>query len=70
METMCGAETKGKATHRLSYLGIHPIKSHQTLTGQWMTEVHTKRSLIWLSPERPSQTLTFTEADASSQLLD
>ena len=30
METKCGAETEGKAIQRLSYLGIHPIYSHQT----------------------------------------
>jgi hypothetical protein len=30
METKHGAETEGKAIQRLSYLGIHPIYSHQT----------------------------------------
>jgi hypothetical protein len=29
--TKCGAETKGKVTHRLPHLGIHPIYGHQTL---------------------------------------
>jgi hypothetical protein len=33
-ETKCGEETKGKAMHRLTHLGIHPIYSHQTLL--WM----------------------------------
>ena len=37
MEIKCGVETEGKATQRLSYLGIHPINSHQTLTLLWMT---------------------------------
>ena len=31
-EAKCGAETEGKATQRLPYLGIHPINSHQTQT--------------------------------------
>jgi hypothetical protein len=33
-------------------------------------EVHADRSLIWLSPERPCQSLTNTEVDAHSQPLD
>ena len=28
---MCGAETEGKAIHRVSYLRIHHVNSHQTL---------------------------------------
>jgi hypothetical protein len=28
-ETKCGTEAEGKATQRLSYLGIHPIYSQQ-----------------------------------------
>jgi hypothetical protein len=32
METKCGAETKGKAIHRLPHLEIYPIYSHQTCT--------------------------------------
>jgi hypothetical protein len=32
MEIKCGAETEGKATQRLSHLGIHPIYSYQTQT--------------------------------------
>jgi hypothetical protein len=35
-EAMCRAETKGKATQRMPYLGIHPIFSHQTQTLLWM----------------------------------
>ena len=36
METMCGAQTEEKAIQRLSYLGIHPVYSHQNLTVLWM----------------------------------
>jgi hypothetical protein len=36
METMCGAETEGKAIQRLLHLGIYPIYSHQTRTLLWM----------------------------------
>jgi hypothetical protein len=36
-ETKCGAETEGKAIHRLPYLGIYPIHSHQTWTLLWMS---------------------------------
>jgi hypothetical protein len=32
MEIKCRAETEGKATQRLSHLGIHPIYRHQTQT--------------------------------------
>jgi hypothetical protein len=32
METTCGTETEERAMHRLPYLGIHPIYSHQTQT--------------------------------------
>jgi hypothetical protein len=35
-ETKCGAETEGKAIHRLLHLGIHPTYSHQTQTLLWM----------------------------------
>jgi hypothetical protein len=34
--TKCGAETEEKAIQRLSYLGIHPIYSHQTQILLWM----------------------------------
>jgi hypothetical protein len=33
-------------------------------------EVHAERSLMWLSPERPCQSLTNTEVDVHSQPLD
>ena len=36
METKYRAETKGKATQRLSHLRIHPIYSYQTQTLLWM----------------------------------
>ena len=32
MEIKYGTETELKAIQRLSYLGIHPMNSHQTLT--------------------------------------
>ena len=36
METKCGAETEGKAIHRLHHQGIHPIYSYQTQKLLWM----------------------------------
>jgi hypothetical protein len=36
-ETKCGAETEGKATQTLPYLGTHPIYSYQTQTVLWMS---------------------------------
>jgi hypothetical protein len=33
-------------------------------------KVHADRSLIWLSPEKPCQSLTNTEVDAHSQPMD
>ncbi|KRY62277.1 hypothetical protein T4D_6339, partial [Trichinella pseudospiralis] len=33
-------------------------------------EVHAERSLIWLSPERPCQSLTNTEMDAYNHPLN
>jgi hypothetical protein len=41
-----GAETEGKATQRLSYLGIHPIYSYQTQTILWMLT-----SACWQEPD-------------------
>jgi hypothetical protein len=35
-ETKCGAETQGKAIHRLSHMWIHSIYSYQTQTLLWM----------------------------------
>jgi hypothetical protein len=35
-DTNCGAENEGKATQRLSHLGIHPIYSHESPTLLWM----------------------------------
>jgi hypothetical protein len=35
-EKNCGAETEGKTTQRLPYLGIFPIYSHQTQTLLWI----------------------------------
>jgi hypothetical protein len=37
MEIKCRAETKGKATQRLSHLGTHPIYSYQTQKLLWMS---------------------------------
>ena len=36
METICGAETEGKAIQRLPHPVIHPIYSHQTGILLWM----------------------------------
>ena len=69
MDSKCGAETEGKATQRLPYLEIYPINSHQT-PRYYGQEVHIERSLLWLSLEGLCQSLTHTEADASSQPLD
>ena len=68
-ETKCGAETEGKAIQSLPHWGIQPLYSYQTQTLFWMPKVPTERSLIWLFPERPFQSLTNTEADAHSQPL-
>jgi hypothetical protein len=35
-ETICGAETEGKAIQRLPHQGINPTYSHQTQTLLWM----------------------------------
>jgi hypothetical protein len=50
METKCGAETEGKAIQRLSYLGNHPIYSHQPRHYCRCREVLADGNLIWLSP--------------------
>ena len=59
METKCGAETEGKATQRLSYLGIHPINSHQTLKLLWMTRSAYRKEpvmvVFWRGPARALQ---------------
>jgi hypothetical protein len=52
MEIKSSAETEGKATQRLSHVGIHPIFSYQSKALLCQT-VYAERSLIWLSPERP-----------------
>jgi hypothetical protein len=64
MEIKCRAETKGKAIQRLPHLGTHPIYSYQIQTLLWMPKVHAERSLIWLTPEGPCQSLENTETDA------
>jgi hypothetical protein len=38
-ETKCGAETEEMAILRLSYLGIHPMYSHQTKTLLWLPRI-------------------------------
>ena len=68
-ETKCEAETEGKAIQRLPYLGIHPIKITKTdiiadakkclLTGA-----------LYSCLLRIYQSLTNTEGDVHSQLLD
>ena len=70
METKYGAETEGKAIQRLPHLGIHPIYSHQPRHYCGCQKVLADRSLIQLSPERFWQSLTNTEVDVHSQLLD
>ena len=70
MEIKCRAETEGKATQRPSHLGIHSLYSYQLRYYCGCQEVHAERSLIWVSPERPCQSLTNTEEDVSSQPLD
>ena len=46
MEIKCKSETKRNATQGLSYLGIHPIPSHQTKTLLWMP-----RNACWKEPD-------------------
>ena len=36
METMCEAETEGKAIQRLPHLGIHPIYNYQNQVLLWI----------------------------------
>ena len=66
MEIKCRAETEEKAMQRLSHLGIHPHTVTKPRHYCGCQEVHVERSLIWLSPERPCQSLTNTEVDAHS----
>ena len=56
-ETKCIAEPEGKAIQRLPHLGIHPVYGHQTQT-------------LLQMPRSSRYSLTITEADAQSQLLD
>jgi hypothetical protein len=70
MDTKCGTETEEEDILRLHYLGIHPIYSHQTQTLLRKLKVLADRSLIYLSPESLRQSLTNTEVDARSQILD
>jgi hypothetical protein len=44
--TKCATESEGKATQRLSHLGIHPTCRHQTQTLLWMS-----RSACWQEPD-------------------
>jgi hypothetical protein len=46
MEIKCRADTEGKATQRLSYLGTLPIYSYQTQTLLWVP-----RSTCWKEPD-------------------
>ena len=68
-ELKCGAETEGKAMQRLPYLGIHPINSHQTLTLLWTTRSAYQKEHVMVVSGGACQSLTHTEADASSQPL-
>ena len=70
METKCGAGTEEKAIQRLSHPGTIPYTA--TKPGHYCgcQEVLADGSLIWLSLERLCQSLTNTEVDACSQLLD
>jgi hypothetical protein len=70
MEIKYRAETEGNDIQRLSHLGgsSHIVTKLRHYCG--CQEVHAERSLIWLSPERPCQSLINTEADACSQPLD
>jgi hypothetical protein len=45
-ETKCGAEPEGKTIPRLPYLGIHPIKNHQTQSLARCQQELADRSLI------------------------
>ena len=69
-ETKCGAETEGKAIQRLPHLGIHPMYSYKPRHYCGCQQVLADRSLIYLSPERLCQSLTYIEADTCSQTLD
>ena len=68
-KTNCGAETQGMAMQKLSHLGIHPytVTKHRYYCG--CQEVHSERSLIWLFPERPCQSLTNKKVGVRSQPL-
>jgi hypothetical protein len=70
MEIKFRVETEGKAIQRLAYLGIHPYTVTKPRHYCRCQDTHDERSLIWLSPERPCQRLTNTEAYVSSQTMD
>jgi hypothetical protein len=69
MEIKCRAETEGKAIQRLSQTQtLYTVFKFRHYCG--CQEVHAERSLIWLSPKKPCQSLANTETDDHSQPLD
>ena len=70
MEKMCVAESEGKATQRLSYLGIHPIMSPNPNIIVEVKKCISKEACYVCLLEGPCQSLIDTEVDTSSQPLD
>ena len=66
----CRAEIEGKVIQRLPYLGIHPVYSHQTQTLWWMPSSACWKEADIVISWGARQSLTNTEADTSSQLLE
>ena len=69
-ETKCRAETERKAIQRLLHLRIDSLYCYQTQTLLWMPRRACWKEPDMLSPERPCQSLTNTEADVCTQPLD
>jgi hypothetical protein len=70
IETKCRAETEGMTIQRLPILEFIPYTVTKPRHYCGCQEEHAERSLIWLSLERPCQSLTNTETDTRSQPLD
>jgi hypothetical protein len=69
-ETKCGAETEGKAIHRLTTWGSIPYTVTKPRHYCGCQQMLADRSLILLTPERLCQCLTNTEVEAHSHSLD
>jgi hypothetical protein len=69
-EKKTGEKPKEKEVQWPALMVLYLKEGYKPVQYYWCYDVHTDRSLAWLTSERPNEQLTETDLDTSTQPLD